>query len=94
MKHKVKPELIQKLQAYFQKHESNQEVEPEKMNELIKLLPGNLRIELVRFRFKVLLEKFAFLKNRSNTFLLDYLEKLKPIHYEKGDLIMKIRSRP
>jgi hypothetical protein len=64
------------------------------MNELIKLLPGNLRIELVRFRFRVLLQKFAFLNNRSNTFLLDYLEKLKPIHYEKGDLIMKIRSRP
>ena len=64
------------------------------MNELTKLLPGNLRIDLVRFRYKKLLSKFPFLENRSNTFLLNYLEKLKPIHYEKGDIIMKDKSRP
>jgi hypothetical protein len=64
------------------------------MNELMRLLPGNLRVELMRFRFKTLLEKFSFLRNRSNTFMLNYLEKLKPIHYEKGDIIMKRGSRP
>jgi hypothetical protein len=62
------------------------------MNDLVKLLPGNLRIDLVRFRYKDLLSKFPFLSNRSNTFLLTYLEKLKKIHYEEGDIIFKKSS--
>jgi hypothetical protein len=59
------------------------------MNDLVKLLPGNLRIDLVRFRYKDLLSKFPFLSNR---FLLTYLEKLKKIHYEEGDIIFKKSS--
>jgi hypothetical protein len=54
----------------------------EEIEKLVKMLPGNLKIKLLKFRNKKNIAAIPFLQKRSTTFLLNYLEKLKEMHFE------------
>jgi len=86
---KISQDLIEKMTQYFQKYEGVSEVDMDEINKLVKMLPGNLRIKLLKFRNKKNLEAIPFLHKRSTTFLLTYLEKLKTMHFEKNEVISK-----
>jgi hypothetical protein len=57
------------------------------MNFLLQILPANLQIQLTRFIYKDIIEKIPFLKNRSDRFYLQYLDKLKPMRFDPYQLI-------
>ena len=61
----------------------------DEIEKLSKMLPGNLKIKLLRFRNKNHIDAIPFLQKRSTTFLLTYLEKLKTMHFEKHEVISK-----
>ena len=61
----------------------------EEINKLVKMLPGNLKIKLLKFRNKKNIDAIPFLQNRNTTFLLNYLEKLKEMHFEKDEWVSK-----
>jgi hypothetical protein len=65
----------------------------EEIDKLMKMLPGNLKIKLLKFRNKKNLDAVPFLQKRSTTFLLNYLEKLKTMHFEKNEWITKRKTR-
>lgn len=81
------------MNLYFQKHNDSGDFDADEMDNLTKMLPGNIKIRLLRFRNREILEKVPFLKKRSTTFLLTYLEKLKEMHFEKDEIVAARGSR-
>ena len=59
------------------------------MNYLFEVLPASLKIQLIRFLNAEAIKAIDFLKNRSDTFYLNYLEKFKPMRFDKDDIIFE-----
>jgi len=59
------------------------------MGYLFSLLPASLKIQLTRFLNKDAIERIPFLQNRADTFYLNYLEKFKPMRFDKDDIIFE-----
>jgi CRP-like cAMP-binding protein len=59
------------------------------MGYLFKLLPATLKIQLSKFLNRDAIALVPFLQNRPDTFYLNYLEKLKPMRFDKGDVVFE-----
>jgi hypothetical protein len=60
----------------------------------LKILPANLKIKLVQFMYKETIDQIPFLQKRPDTFYLHYLEKLKPMRFEKDQNLMLKDHKP
>lgn len=64
------------------------------MDYLLTILPASIKIELTKFLHKGNILIIDFLKNRPDSFYLNYLEKFRPVRFEKGDLIFERGKKP
>lgn len=63
------------------------------MDYIFKLLPATLKIQLSKFRYEKFINVVPFLQDRPDTFYLNYLDKLKPMRFEKGEIIYEQGSK-
>ena len=64
------------------------------MDYLLTILPASIKIELTKFLHKNNIHIIEFLRNRPDSFYLNYLEKFRPVRFEKGDLIFEAGKKP
>ena len=63
------------------------------MGNLFKLLPATLKIQLQKFLHKDSIEAVPFLQDRPDTFILNYLDKFKPMRFDHGDVIFEEKKK-
>lgn len=73
--------------AYFEQNSAVKNYDQELVNDLTAMLPATLKIALLRFLNKESIQNVKFLQNRSDTFYLNYLEKFKPMHFDKEEIL-------
>jgi len=56
---------------------------------LFEVLPAPLKIQLTRFLNKDAIERVPFLQGREELFYLNYLEKFKPMRFDRDDIIFE-----
>ena len=88
-KFNIGPDLVDRLLVYFEQNVSMAGSSQQDMGYLFDVLPASLKIQLIRFLNREAIELVPFLKNRSDTFYLNYLEKFKPMRFDKDDLIFE-----
>lgn len=75
---------MEKLKSYFENNEIISETQSTfDIAHILRILPANLKIKLVQFMYKDTINQIPFLQKRPDTFYLHYLEKLKPMRFEK-----------
>ena len=88
-KFNIGPDLVDRLLVYFEQNVSMAGSSQQDMGYLFDVLPASLKIQLIRFLNREAIERVPFLRNRSDTFYLNYLEKFKPMRFDKDDLIFE-----
>lgn len=88
-KFNIGPDLVDRLLVYFEQNVSMTGSSQQDMGYLFDVLPASLKIQLTRFLNRDAIERVPFLKNRSDTFYLNYLEKFKPMRFDKDDIIFE-----
>lgn len=82
-------ELVGRLLSYFEQNESVANNSNSEMSFLLEVLPASLKIQLNRFLNKTAIENIPFLQNRLDSFYLNYMEKFKPMRFDKDDIIFE-----
>ena len=94
-KFNIGSELVDKLQSYFEQNVATMDTSSSMdMDYLLTILPASIKIELTKFLHKGNIHIIDFLKNRPDSFYLNYLEKFRPVRFEKGDLIFERGKKP
>ena len=57
-------------------------------------MPASIKIELNKFLHRKNIELIHFLRNRPDSFYLNYLERFRPVRFDKGDLIFEADKKP
>ena len=81
--------LVDRLLVYFENNVSMASSSQQDMGYLFEVLPAALKIQLIRFLNREAIERVPFLGNRSDAFYLNYLEKFKPMRFDKDDIIFE-----
>lgn len=55
---------------------------------LLKILPAGIKLEMSKFLYRGLIKQSSFFKDRPDVFYLIYLEKLKPMKLDRGEIVM------
>lgn len=88
-------ELVEKLTLYFEQNAKQLELKSSmEMGYLLTILPANLKCQLAKFLNRDAIEAVPFLQDRSDTFYLNYLEKLTPMAFERSDVLFTKGQAP
>ncbi len=63
------------------------------MSYLLRILPTNLKTQLAIFLYKDAIKAIRFLQKRKKSFYETYLDKLKPMRFDKHTVIFEKGSR-
>jgi hypothetical protein len=72
---------------YFEQASEKLDSGSEDMNFLLDILPGNLKIPLVKFIHKDAIKKIPLLQNRPDSFYLNYMEKFTYMRFDFGETL-------
>jgi hypothetical protein len=91
----IPADLVEKLKTYFENNEEALEVQTKfDISHILRVLPANLKIKLVKFMYRETIQQIPLVQDRHDTFYLHYLEKLKPMRFEKEELLMIKDTKP
>ena len=94
-KFKVPEKILQKIRFFYQERETNIEISNNlEMSYLMRILPTNLKTQLIIFLYKDAIKAIKFLQKRKKIFYEIYLERLKPMRFDKNTVILEKGSRP
>ncbi|CDW73868.1 UNKNOWN [Stylonychia lemnae] len=94
-KYGVSEKVLNKIRFFYKEHESNLDLSNNlEMSYLLRILPTNLKTQLAIFLYKDAINVIKFLQGRKNTFYEQYLDKLKPMRFDRGSIILEQGSRP
>eukprot|EP00347_Sterkiella_histriomuscorum_P004458 403360386 len=92
--YKVDEKVLTKIKFFFKEHESNLDLSNNlEMSYLLRILPTNLKTQLAIFLYKDAINAIKFLQNRKNTFYEQYLDKLKPMRFDRDTVILEQGNR-
>ena len=94
-KYGVSEKVLNKIRFFYKEHESNLDLSNNlEMSYLLRILPTSLKTQLAIFLYKDAINTIKFLRGRKNTFYEQYLDKLKPMRFDGGSIILEQGSRP
>jgi len=94
-KFSIGSDLVDKLTNYFEQNVAAMDASSAgDISYLLEILPAAMKIELSQFLNRQALETIRFLQERPDSFYLNYLEKFRPVRFDKGDIICEKGKKP
>lgn len=93
-KFNVSETIIKRITFFFTEHESSLEISNNlEMSYLLRILPTNLKTQLAVFLYKDAIKTIRFLQHRKKSFYEVFLDKLKPMRFDRNMIIFEKGSK-